>query len=176
VKRENIRTECFPVFVVKKLEAFVKKILVIAVAVIAVASFSTVYAGQMNTGCGLGSIVWKGKSGLLTDVCAVTTNGTSGSQTFGITSGTSNCGSTSSTASNEQINRFMADNLDSLTRDIAQGNGEYLSTFATLMQVNENERAAFNTKLQSNFSRIFTSDSITQAQVLSNIRTVLSSS
>jgi hypothetical protein len=46
---------------------------------------------QKNTGCGLGTIVFEGQNGLVSQTFAVTTNGTFGNQTFGITSGTSNC-------------------------------------------------------------------------------------
>ena len=41
-------------------------------------------------GCGLGSLIFDADSGW-TQIFAATTNGTSGNQTFGITSGTSNC-------------------------------------------------------------------------------------
>jgi hypothetical protein len=70
----------------------------------------------------------------------------------------------------------VSQNLDSLAIDIARGNGEYLNTFAVLMDVREADRAAFYSKLQSNFSRIFTATSITHDQVLRNIETVLGSS
>ena len=44
-----------------------------------------------STGCGLGSMAWRGQSGPVPQVLAVTTNGMTGSQTFGITFGTSGC-------------------------------------------------------------------------------------
>lgn len=44
-----------------------------------------------STGCGLGFIVWRGERGVAPQILAVTTNGTFGTQTFGITSGTSGC-------------------------------------------------------------------------------------
>ena len=44
-----------------------------------------------SAGCGLGSLVFKQNDG--TQILAATTNGTFGSQTFGITFGTSNCNS-----------------------------------------------------------------------------------
>jgi len=49
------------------------------------------HASQKNTGCGLGSVIFKGQDALLFQILAVTTNGTSGNQTFGITTGTLNC-------------------------------------------------------------------------------------
>jgi hypothetical protein len=44
-----------------------------------------------STGCGLGTIIFEGQKGIAPQVLAVTTNGTSGNQTFGITSGTLGC-------------------------------------------------------------------------------------
>ena len=87
---------------------------------------------NMNTGCGLGSMVFKSQNSVLQQILAATTNGTSGNQTFGITSGTSNCDQPSNWVQNERLNRFVAENMDSLAGDIAQGQGEYLSTLATL--------------------------------------------
>ena len=49
------------------------------------------FAAANNVGCGLGTVVMGGQSGPAPQVLAVTTNGTSGSQTFGISSGTSGC-------------------------------------------------------------------------------------
>ena len=40
-----------------------------------------------STGCGLGTTIWAGKTGIFPQILAVTTNGTSGNQTFGITTG-----------------------------------------------------------------------------------------
>lgn len=44
-----------------------------------------------STGCGLGSMAWRGQRGIGPQVLAATTNGSFGTQTFGITFGTSGC-------------------------------------------------------------------------------------
>ncbi len=46
--------------------------------------------GYGMAGCGLGSLAFGDDNGKI-QIIAATTNGTSGTQTFGITSGTSNC-------------------------------------------------------------------------------------
>ncbi len=153
-----------------------KRLIIISTVILMAFAMSAAYANQSNTGCGLGSVIFKGKNGLVSQVLAVTTNATFGNITFGITSGTSNCQQFSGIVSNERINTFVAHNLDNLAIDIARGSGEYLNTFAVLMDVRETERASFYSKLQGNFSRIFTSQEITYDQVLRNIETVLSSS
>lgn len=121
-------------------------------------------------------MIFEGKDGLLSQVCAATTNGTFGNQTFGITSGTLNCEKPSAFAMNEQLNKFVGDNMDNLAMDISRGRGEYLSTLATLLEVPVEARAALYDRLQANFARIYTSESVTHIDVLNNIEMVLSAS
>ncbi|HPC47607.1 MAG TPA: DUF3015 family protein [Deltaproteobacteria bacterium] len=127
------------------------------------------HASQKNTGCGLGSVIFKGQEALLFQVLAVTTNGTSGNQTFGITSGTLNCDQPAKIVSIERVNTYVSDNMDNLARDIARGDGEYLHTLAVLMEVPEAQRAGFYARLQANFSRIYTSTEVTSTDVVKNI-------
>lgn len=136
----------------------------------------TALANQENTGCGLGTMIFKDKDGLVYQVLAVTTNGTSGNQTFGISSGTLDCERPESFVSNKKINKFVAENMDNLATDIAQGNGEYLDTLAMLMEVPPVERTAVYSKLQRNFSNIFTGKSVTSEEILTNIESVLTAS
>lgn len=46
---------------------------------------------QDNVGCGLGAMAWKGESSPIANILAATTNASFGTQTFGISSGTSGC-------------------------------------------------------------------------------------
>jgi hypothetical protein len=72
----------------------------------------------------------------------------------------------------EQLHKFVASNMDSVAKDIARGNGESLDTLAELMQVPVEKRGTFNTQLQQNFDRIFTSAQVTETEVIENIITV----
>ena len=134
------------------------------------------FAGQAqtNTGCGLGSLLWENKAdnSILFEVLQATTNGTSGSQTFGITTGTSNCAKPSKVVQNEKLINFVQANMDTLAQDIAAGKGESLDTFAEMLGVAPGQNAAFNAKLQSNFGKIFTSDHVVLAEVIDNAVTV----
>ncbi|HVN25298.1 MAG TPA: DUF3015 domain-containing protein [Syntrophorhabdales bacterium] len=153
-----------------------KKTLVLLFVGFMVIGFSTtLLADQKNYGCGLGSMAWEGNDGLISQISAATTNGSSGNQTFGITSGTSNCTQYSEWTSNQKVNVFVADNMDSLAKDIAKGNGEHLDTLASLMNVPQKDRTAFNAKLQKNFARIYTSESVSAQDVVRNIEAVISS-
>ncbi len=128
-----------------------------------------------NTGCGLGSMAFEGQNGLMSQTAAATTNGTFGNQTFGITSGTSNCEQYQTLTMNKKLNTFVADNMDSLAKDIAKGEGEYLDTMASLMEVNQAQRPQFYALLQKNFSRIYSSPAVTPADVLAGISGVATS-
>lgn len=137
------------------------------------ASATVCLASQSNTGCGLGSIIFKGQEALLFQVLAVTTNGTSGNQTFGISSGTLNCSQPSKIVGNERLNNYVADNMDNLANDIARGQGEYLNTLAVLMEVPETSRGDFYTRLQNNFTQIYTSPDVKSGDVLRNIESLM---
>ena len=130
-------------------------------------------ANQSNTGCGLGSIVFKGQEGLASQTCAATFNGIYGNQTFGITTGTSNCEKATAFSSNEKLNKFVSDNMDNLAMDISKGSGEYLSTLAVLMDTPVEQRAALYHTLQASFSQIYTSTDVTHVDVLNNIEKIL---
>lgn len=154
-----------------------KKLFTVLFVFFAVVFLGTaVWADQKNYGCGLGSMVFQGNDGLISQVSAATTNGTFGNQTFGITSGTSNCEQFKTFASNEKINTFVAENMDSLAKDIARGHGEYLDTFAGLIAVPASQRTALYASLQTNFSNIYTSGSVSYIDVLRNIDSVIASS
>jgi hypothetical protein len=130
-----------------------------------------------NTGCGLGSLLWENRAdnSMLFQAFQATTNGTSGSQTFGITSGTSNCQQPSKFVSSEKLINFVQANMDNLAKDMAMGKGETLDTFAELLGVAPEQTAGFNAKMQSNFAKIFTSDAVVVANVIDNALTVANS-
>ncbi len=82
-------------------------------------------------GCGLGSMVIQDNSKWM-QVLAATLNGTAGSQTFGMTSGTSNCTEDGVMQASREKEAFLEANAVELRRDLAQGNGEYLSSLSSL--------------------------------------------
>jgi len=155
-----------------------KKVLAVAVVfvLVAFAVSSAFAAGQanQNTGCGLGNLAWQGKAdnSTLFQAFQSTTNGTFASQTFGITSGTSNCTQPAKFVKNERLNEFVVANMDNLAKDIARGNGETLEAFADLMQVPAEQRAEFYHNLQTSFAKIFTSQDVVLANVVDNVATV----
>lgn len=89
-------------------------------------------------GCGLGQMVIKDNN--IMQIFAATTNGTSGNQTFGISTGTSGCKPSDKMVATEQ-KVFVEANLASLTREAAQGTGDHLTAFASLLGCDQSEVA-----------------------------------
>jgi hypothetical protein len=143
-----------------------KKILVslTAAATLALASPNN------QTGCGLGSVLIKDDSTAVMLALQATTNGTSGNQTFGITSGTLGCKKTK-LVMNERAEEFVASNMDILAKEIAMGHGESLDTLAELLEVED--KATFKTALQENYNTIYSNQNVEMADVLDNISTTL---
>lgn len=125
-----------------------------------------------DIGCGPGTQIWAGNSGLAPKVLGATTNGSFGLQTFGITFGTFNCHQGKVTV-DARTRAFAAANLDALARDMAQGDGEVLSTFAGLLGIQDADRAAFYAFTQRNFARIFASEETTELDVLASLERLL---
>jgi len=152
------------------------KKVIIAVALTVVTSSAAFAAANArnNVGCGLGTMLWENKAdnSSLFQAFQATTNGTSGSQTFGITSGTSQCNEPSKFVRNDKLIIFVQANMDNLAKDIAMGKGETLDTFAEILGVAPSQTASFNAKLQANFGRIFTSERVVVAEVIDNALTV----
>jgi hypothetical protein len=139
------------------------------IAAALLASFSA-QAAQENTGCGLGTMIFDGKSGVASQVLAVTTNGTSGNQTFGISSGTLGCTQDGVVSSTKKLSMFTGSNMDRLARDMSVGHGESLETMAELMGIEEQDKAGFFSVAQQNFGKIFSSKDVTAEQVLASLK------
>ncbi len=115
-------------------------------------------------GCGLGAMLLKGKKGLLFNVLAATLNGSSGNQTFGMSTGTLGCKGDSRVAA---IN-FIETNKVFLANDIAKGEGETVNAFLDL--INEDTKSIDT--LRSNYDDIFAKNSSSE-EIWEKIETVL---
>jgi opacity protein-like surface antigen len=153
-----------------------KKILMAAALTVIMSSAAFAANSRSNVGCGLGTMLWEGKAdnSTLFQAFQATTNGTSGTQTFGISSGTSECQTNSNFVQNEKLIHFVQANMDNLAQDIAMGKGETLDTFAEMLGVAPGQTAAFNARLQANFDKIYTSEHVVLAEVIDNAVSVAS--
>ncbi len=147
-----------------------KKVLLASTMLLAMFFVADAFAN--NVGCGFGTEILKGKKGKVFEVLAVTTNGTSGSSTFAITTGTSGY-KAGSTIGVNIVDVYVAENMDNLATDIAKGDGEYLDTLAHLMKVDN--KIEFKSKLHQNFNKIYNSKDIQSQEVVANIKDIYNS-
>ena len=147
-----------------------KKIL----AGLAVACLSSgAFADPEEHGCGWGSLVFEGQSGLAPYVLASLTNATASNAIFGMTSGTNGC------QTHHPINYggkswfAAADFADSIIEDIAKGEGEALDALAVMIGIEDKDRAYFNQLTHDNFSAIAPSSEVSGEQVMIAIDSLL---
>jgi hypothetical protein len=119
-------------------------------------------------GCGLGSMAFGSSEGFV-QVFAATTNGLFGTQTFGITSGTSNCGK--SVFAMEGTKVFIEGNKEALAKDAARGSGETLVTLSYIAQCKDTAQVAAT--LQRNYGSLFPSADASVEQVRDAVIDVL---
>ena len=136
----------------------------VVAAVAVTASASALAEGYGAAGCGLGSLVFEPSSGF-TQIFAATTNGTFGSQTFGITSGTSNCADTGGGSASARA--FVETNRVALAKDIARGSGETIDSLSRLAGCRAS--SAVGVSLQQRFDHIFADVAASDAQVGDNV-------
>jgi hypothetical protein len=151
-----------------------KKILWLGIFLVPLCA-SPVLAQKANTdtgpGCGLGKELWSNASNQKSiggQSLAATTNGI-GTQTFGITSGTSGCTSDGTILGQYKVNVFASANFDNLSQDMARGNGEHLASFAELLNVPQENRAEFYTLAQTQYRDMLQSGENTPAAMLASL-------
>ena len=132
----------------------IRKIVLLAAAAVMLPG---VVLADNGPGCGWGASVFKGQSGLMAHISAATTNGTSYNQLFGLTSGTAGCNPNSVVSNEYQRKAFVASNMDNITQEIAQGQGNHLVSLASLMGVSEQDRTQFLTLAKANSSELIAS-------------------
>ena len=126
-------------------------------------------SGKYGTaGCGLGSLAFGNQPGGI-QIIAATLNGT-GVQTFGITTGTSNC-EPGLLAQGTQ--NFVDANREVLAKDAARGQGEAIGALAVINQCKDMK--GVGAALQRDYATIFPSEKATNEEVTAQILKTLHS-
>jgi hypothetical protein len=116
--------------------------------------------GKYGTaGCGLGSMAFGAQPGAV-QILAATTNSLFGTQTFGITTGTSNCG-TGLFADGTM--KFVEANREALAKDISRGQGEAIGALTVINACEDSHKVG--TALKASFGRIFPNDQVSNQEV-----------
>ena len=106
-------------------------------------------------------------------ILGATTNGTFGSQTFGISSGTSGCTQDGAVKLVKAAEVYAEVNLDSLRREMAMGKGEYVETFASLLGATEANRPALLQLFQTEYASLFPSASTTSGDLINALSSTM---
>lgn len=116
-----------------------------------------------STGCGLGSTIWKGESGVAPQILALTTNGTSANQSFGVTSGTLGCDPEGRiTGGTGKIFVFLENNIDTFALDAARGEGETINVIAS---ITDKDVEYVKEVIKNNFEELFVEEDLHVADV-----------
>jgi Protein of unknown function (DUF3015). len=141
---------------------------VVSTAVAALAGASS----DTGAGCGLGKLAWMdygGQKQIAPQVMMATTNATFGSQTFGISSGTSGCANDGVIIKNKHIN-MASSTYESLLQEMAQGHGEHLASLAMLLGVAEKDQPVFFALVQEKFTTLIVSNDANAVTMLQAIQ------
>ncbi len=149
-----------------------KKLLIVQLVLMVVSFQAAVASAKLNPdtgpGCGLGKLAWmdyKAPKQIAPQVMMATTNAI-GLYTFAITFGTSGCTNDGVIMKTEKVNVFAAINFENLSQDMARGEGEHLTSLATLMGVPEDQQAEFFTLAQDNYTTLIQSGETTPVAML----------
>ena len=138
---------------------------VLFASLLAVTSASAFAEAPGGPNCGWGNMLFKGHSGMPSHFVASTTNGTSGNATFGMTSGTNGCSTNGTLTYGGKPMLIVSNMMDELSEDMAKGQGEALTTYAVVLGVAPQDRAHFNEAAHAHFTEIFSSASVSAADV-----------
>ena len=101
----------------------------------------------------------------------MTTNGSFGNQTFGITTGTSGCDPNGKiSAKSGGVFAFLENNLEQFAVDAARGHGETIDTVAALMGVDSEKAGSL---IKENFAFIFDSHDVSAVTVTLKVSDLL---
>ncbi len=122
-------------------------------------------AGYGAAGCGFGGELIK-ENKILHQIGAVILNGLLGNQTFGMASGTSGCGEDGLVLAENEQEKFVGNNYETLTKEMASGKGENLTTLAGLLGCSSDSVQRFASFTQSHYPSIFKTEGTTSSEML----------
>src|SRR5690606_37159389 len=123
--------------------------------------------------CGWGNMLFEGQRAAPAHLLASTTNGASGTATSGMTSGTNGCSTNSALTYGGKSWLATHGMMDELSKDMAMGQGEALTTYAVVLGVAPEDRAPFAAVTHEHFNQIFSKADATADDIHNNTLNVL---
>jgi hypothetical protein len=127
------------------------------------------------SGCGLGYVLF-GKehpSDPVLQVLAATTNGLFANHLFGISSGTLGCTRDGLIAENIEAEVYAEVNFRSLLKEMAQGAGEHVHVFATLLGAGEAAQPKLLAFFREHYTNLIPSGETTPQEMVAHVRAAL---
>jgi hypothetical protein len=125
-----------------------------------------------DVGCGIGTRLFEGKTGLMPHLLASCTNGYT-LQSVSLTFNSFGCDSTGTVAADAELRKFAAANIDQISRDAARGEGESLSALASLLQLPAEQHGAFGLYMRDHFVELFPHQDVSSNELLDSLYRLL---
>jgi len=156
--------------IIKRNGGIMKKVIALGVLASLLPTLAMARGNHPMAGCGLGYLLLSNKDNdKVTQVLGSTTNGTFGTQTFGISSGTSGCTEDGAVKVARATEVFAEVNLDSLRREMAQGQGEYVNTLASLLGATEATQPQLVRFFHSEYQSLFPTAQTSSEEMLKTL-------
>lgn len=139
------------------------KLFLVAVALV-VTSLAHARKPVGPAGCGLGNVMFGNEN----QIFASTSNGTSQTQTFGISSGTSNCVEVSGVA---KLENYIEANPEALANDMARGQGQTLTGLTQVLNCSNPMKV--HGLLKNNYKKIYQNGTNDSIHISKEVRSVL---
>jgi hypothetical protein len=151
----------------------------VTVAAMVVAYSPALAAGYGAAGCGPGSMIFKQntKSEQLMSWgtnFAISVLLIPSIQQSAISSGVSNCGGSKAAVLAQEDERFVAQNFESLAKEMAAGGGESLETLAGLLGCSAEQRVRFASLTRQRYAVLFSDDQTGPEEMLARLKDELS--
>lgn len=150
----------------------------IAILLLSCLVASNALAANPDTGpgCGLGKLAWaeyRGQKEILPQMMQATTNTSTGSQTSGISMGTSGCTNDGKVLAHEKTNVFMNAMFENLEQEMAQGRGEHLTSLATILGIPPDRHSEFFALCQHAYESSILNGESTPAALLNAVHSAM---
>ena len=145
----------------------------LAGTVLLIASSAAFAEAPGGPDCGWGNLLFEGQSGGGPHFLASTTNGSTGNQTFGMTSGTNGCSVDGTLTYGGNSLADASAIMDEFSEDVARGHGDALNAVAVMIGVEQQDRDTFAQVMHENFITIFPSEDVTAKQALTSVNAVM---
>lgn len=148
---------------------YISKFLLVLNLIVFLGFSNLVSAATGDAGCGLGSLIFQ-KNSIISQELASTTNASSYSQGFGITTGTSNCKANGIAKADKSEIFYVESNFQNLKIEMAKGQGETLNGFAQILGCSPKGVTGFGSFTRSKFEKIIPSEKTTPIEMLERFK------